>query len=627
LLHIDAYSAPKSLAPGHRVTGDRDKNNRARSLGKTVIIAVQDDHSRMVYAELHSSENAANVSITLTRAAEWMRDQGCAPIEAVMSDNAKAYTGHQFAHTLTQLGARHIRIPPTPRAGTASSSGSSAPSKTNGPTAASGPTPPPATAPCHRGCATTTATDRTPPPAADHPTPASTKTASRTARVRRGWTGAPGRALCCHSSAGCHKRNRGNGPLTSCASPYALRRPAALALAPASAHAARKAPAGFLGANVDGPMLDEGFPLAREVRQMVRSGVETARVAVYWSDAQPYASVRGLSASRARGMDLEGGVPTDWRPTDRIIGALARRGIRVLATVLRAPSWAARAPHSLASPPTDAGAYARFVAALARRYGPGGELWRLRPSRGVVPVRDWQVWNEQNNAGLFWRDQPFVTDYVALVRTTRAAVRAVDPVARIVLGGMVGGSTADLEAFYRAGGGGLVDAVDIHPFTLYVDNVIVLLRGFRAVMRANGDGDAPLMISELSWPSGLGRTTQRYGYETTPRGQAQRLTAALARLVALRAELRLDQVDWYTWLTEDTGDEPFGYAGLRVWRGRRSLAKPAWQAFRRAARRYEGCTKAATATKCRLGGQAGRPQGATVRRRERARGRSAVRRA
>jgi transposase InsO family protein len=116
LLHIDAYSAAKFLAPGHRVTGDRDKNGRARDLGKTVVIAVQDDHSRLVYAELHSSENAANVSITLLRAAAWMREQGCGPLEAVMSDNAKCYTGHQFAATLTRLQARHIRIPPyTPR--------------------------------------------------------------------------------------------------------------------------------------------------------------------------------------------------------------------------------------------------------------------------------------------------------------------------------------------------------------------------------------------------------------------------------------------------------------------------------------------------------------------------------
>ena len=116
LLHIDAYSAPKFLAPGHRMTGDRDKNNRAYGLGKTVVIAVQDDHSRIVYAELHSAENAANVSITLRRGAAWMREQGCGPLEAVMSDNAKCYTGFAFADTLAELGARHIRIPPyTPR--------------------------------------------------------------------------------------------------------------------------------------------------------------------------------------------------------------------------------------------------------------------------------------------------------------------------------------------------------------------------------------------------------------------------------------------------------------------------------------------------------------------------------
>ena len=116
MLHIDAFSAPKFLAPGHRVTGDRDKNGRAYGLGKTVVIAVQDDHTRLIYAELHSSENAANVSITLRRGAAWMRAQGCGPLEAVMSDNAKCYTGHQFARTLTELAARHIRIPPyTPR--------------------------------------------------------------------------------------------------------------------------------------------------------------------------------------------------------------------------------------------------------------------------------------------------------------------------------------------------------------------------------------------------------------------------------------------------------------------------------------------------------------------------------
>ena len=76
-----------------------------------------DDHSRLVYCELHSAENAANVSACLRRAALWMQEQGCGPVQAVMSDNAKCYaTSHAFQKTLAELGARHILIPPyTPR--------------------------------------------------------------------------------------------------------------------------------------------------------------------------------------------------------------------------------------------------------------------------------------------------------------------------------------------------------------------------------------------------------------------------------------------------------------------------------------------------------------------------------
>ena len=57
------------------------------------------------------------VSATLRRAAAWFREQGCGPVQAVMSDNAKCYsTSHEFHDTLTELGARHILIPPrTPR--------------------------------------------------------------------------------------------------------------------------------------------------------------------------------------------------------------------------------------------------------------------------------------------------------------------------------------------------------------------------------------------------------------------------------------------------------------------------------------------------------------------------------
>jgi len=117
LLHIDAFELPKFDRPGHWATGQRAEQHRTRNAGKVKIIGVIDDHTRLVYCELHSAETAITVSATLARAASWFRDQGCGPVQAVMSDNAKCYArSHAFRDTLTELGAKHILIPPyTPR--------------------------------------------------------------------------------------------------------------------------------------------------------------------------------------------------------------------------------------------------------------------------------------------------------------------------------------------------------------------------------------------------------------------------------------------------------------------------------------------------------------------------------
>jgi transposase InsO family protein len=156
--------------------------------GETVVIGVLDDHTRLAYCELHGAENAVNAAATLRRAVVWFAEQGCSSVQAVMSDNAKCYAqSHTFRQALTDLGARHILIPPfTPRWNgkierffrTANA---------NGATAASGRTPASATALCHRSFASITASALTAPPAAGHPSPASSKSASRTpsAEARR----------------------------------------------------------------------------------------------------------------------------------------------------------------------------------------------------------------------------------------------------------------------------------------------------------------------------------------------------------------------------------------------------------------------------------------------------------
>jgi transposase InsO family protein len=117
LLHIDAFQVPKFAVPGHWASGQRGEQFKTRSAGKTVVIGIVDDHSRLAYCELHRAENAISVTATLRRGARWMREQGCGPVQAVMSDNAKCYTrSRAFAGLLAELGARHILIPPfTPR--------------------------------------------------------------------------------------------------------------------------------------------------------------------------------------------------------------------------------------------------------------------------------------------------------------------------------------------------------------------------------------------------------------------------------------------------------------------------------------------------------------------------------
>jgi transposase InsO family protein len=117
LLHIDAFELPKFDRPGHWAHGDRSESHRTRQAGTVKVIGVIDDHTRLAYCELHGAENAHTVSATLRRASAWMTEQGCGPVQALMSDNALCYArSSEFRDTLAELGARHILIPPrTPR--------------------------------------------------------------------------------------------------------------------------------------------------------------------------------------------------------------------------------------------------------------------------------------------------------------------------------------------------------------------------------------------------------------------------------------------------------------------------------------------------------------------------------
>jgi hypothetical protein len=375
-----------------------------------------------------------------------------------------------------------------------------------------------------------------------------------------------------------------------------------VAAAPAAPAAAKtkKVPAAFMGVVGDGPLFtDSSVDLPTQLDRMVTNGVQTMRTVFNWASAQPYQTFDQVPPGQRDRFHDEGGVPTDYTRFDQIVAGAAERRIALLPVILVAPRWAARHPGEFASPPSDPEQYAAFVGALARRYGPGGSFWTEHPELVAQPLRFWQIWNEPS-FNTFWSDQPFADDYVALLRASRSAIKAADPGATIVLGGLPNKSWSSLEKIYRAGGGSLFDVATFHPFTAKVDGVKTILERDRKVMAKYHDSRKPLWVTELSWTSAKGKTTINYGNEQTEQGQAKKLSDAYNMLAKYRGKLRIGRVYWYTWLSRDRQrDYPFDWAGLsRIDKGKVS-AKPALKAFRQTALQLQRChAKRGRADRC-----------------------------
>ena len=119
-------------------------------------------------------------------------------------------------------------------------------------------------------------------------------------------------------------------------------------------------------------------------------------------------------------------------------------------------------------------------------------------------------------------------------------------------------------------------------------------------MGRNGDSRKPILVTETSWPSGIGHLVRPFGYEQTERGQASKLRQALQTLAGVRGRLRIRQVFWYTWMSYDR-DPLYGFdwAGVRRLEGSTVRSKPAYFALRRVARRLQRCHKRPVTKRCR----------------------------
>ncbi|MEA2332733.1 MAG: polysaccharide biosynthesis protein PslG [Thermoleophilaceae bacterium] len=328
------------------------------------------------------------------------------------------------------------------------------------------------------------------------------------------------------------------------------------------------APRPLLGVT-SGALLDERAPLASEVRAMKASGVTTLRAPFYWWTAEP-----------------KQGRPPSFAATDRLVAETARAQIELLPVVLGTPSWAARHPELGNSPPAGTEDYARFLAALIGRYGPDGSFWAEHGDVPEQPIRSWQLWNEPDHLH-YWSDQPYQRDYVRLARAARAAIKAADPGARVVMAGFADRSWDSIAAVYGAGAKGVFDAVAIHPYTFEVRDVLRIVRYARRELRRAGDPGRPLWLTEVTWSSGRRAGHPARPFETTEPDQAARLGRALPLLLRTRRELGVERIFWENWISTDSNhDNPFDFSGLRVLDPDGTVSeKPAYAVFKRIALR------------------------------------------
>jgi hypothetical protein len=327
-------------------------------------------------------------------------------------------------------------------------------------------------------------------------------------------------------------------------------------------------PATFFGVMTQGPPNDASF------ERMKPAGVGTFRSFFPWSQLEP---------------ELD---DYDFSLTDSVVSGAAEQGIEVLPYLLATPPWVAKldghdcGDHCGLFPPESPealNAWRDFVEAVVARYGPGGEFWHDHPDLPKVPIRAWQIWNEQNSPS-FYAPRPDVASYAKLVEVAASAIQEVDPDAEVVLGGMFGtpfggeapgiSATDYLQQLYSIlGSDPPFDAVGVHPYGAHTSKVTEQVAGLHDVIEGSGD-DARLWVTEMGWSSDEGSEPLERG----PEGQATALTDSYEYLLDNRESLNLQGIVWYSWTDFKGADICAWCAGSGLFT-EDGTPKPAWSAF------------------------------------------------
>ncbi len=256
-----------------------------------------------------------------------------------------------------------------------------------------------------------------------------------------------------------------------------------------------------------------------------QAGVHHARADLTWSIVEP----------------TRGALDFSWYHTK--VDGYASAGVETLPILCYGNPWANATPRTTDRyPPDNPQDFAAYAGAAAAEFS------------GALPV--YEVWNEPNLGFSFWQPREQPDAYGTLLADASAKIRAADPAARVMLGGLFDLDEVNLDAetflqlAYRAHPslGKAYDILAVHPYPTYPPHVAPeldddangevaeprMIARLRALLAYWGDDPArPIWVTELGWPT--------YGAV-----DEERQARWLVRSALLLAGAGVDRVFWYT---------------------------------------------------------------------------------
>ncbi|HKP54385.1 MAG TPA: cellulase family glycosylhydrolase [Chloroflexia bacterium] len=222
--------------------------------------------------------------------------------------------------------------------------------------------------------------------------------------------------------------------------------------------------------------------------QVKASGANGVRMYLSWKTLEP----TNLSPDKY-----------SWSSYDGAFKALSDRGLQSITVVHDCPDWACARPDGPLLPERVRD-FADFMSALAGRYG-----------RPPYNAHNWEFWNEPDSSS---EESPphnwgrYGSRYAEMLRTVRPGIKAADPNARIILGGIAYDNFTEqggpfvrkfVDDLLAAGGGQQLDAFNFH---YYVQNAnwcspAEKLMELKATLKIYNMDKLPIISTETGYTS------------------------------------------------------------------------------------------------------------------------------